>query len=326
MNVLFWYDLTDDYSLEVLENLVTYLPNITNYTNFAVAFKIYGSEILDSLEKTEVMRYCFGDGEYCIRSNNVTWGLEKARDLMFHGLKINSMFSLVGDSVENAKALVEYIQRYRLVCVQEINHEFCSDINDLKFIEGLEATPEKKKLYAKAMLDIERVGQKPEQLHPALDTVKLSNSMFGTYDAFPALFIEGTVVRGTLTSQTAISAICDCMRETPEVCSDIATLLGQNFFISSKTGKDLEERQPVVYDQLLPPPDPRAMPFYLGFLIIILTVVVLILAFNLGKKLFARLIEADFKTQVEGSTQQYIKMRSLEQSGLEATKSYNDQL
>ena len=326
MNVLFWYDLTDDYSLEVLESLVTYLPNITNFTNFAVVFKVYGSDILDTLEKPHIMRYCFGDGEYCIRGNRATSSLEKERELMFHGLKINSMFSLVGSSVETAKALIEYIQRYRQVCVQETDQDFCSDISDLKFIESLEEVQSKKKLYAKAMLDIEKIGQKPEHLHPALDSVKLSNSMFGSYDATPALFIEGTIVRGTLTSQTAVSAICDCLREKPEVCSDIATLLGQNFFISSKTGKELEESQATVYDQMLPPPDSRAMPFYLAFLILLLTVLFLILVFYLGKKLFERLIQTDIKSQVEGSTEQYIKMRSLEQSGLEATKSYNDEL
>jgi len=324
--VLFWYDLTDDYSLEVLEHLVTYLPNITNYTNFAVAFKVYPSDILDSLDKAEVARFCFGDGVYCIRNNNVTWNSPNARDLMLHGLKIDSMFSLVGDSVQNAKALVEYIQSYRVVCVQDIYQNLCSDISDDSFIENLESTPSKKKLYAKTKLDIEKIHQKPDQLHALLDSVKLSNAMFGAYDATPALFVEGTAVRGTLTSQTAVSAICDCMRATPEVCSDVATLLAQNFFINSKRGEELQEAQPVIYDQVLPPPDPRAMPFYLGFLMILLTVALLFLVFYLGRKLFARLIEADFKSQVEGSTQQYIKMKSLERSGLEATKSHNDEL
>lgn len=326
MNVLFWYDLADDYSLEVLEHLVPFLPNITSFTNFAVAFKVYGSDILDSLDRAELARFCFGDGEYCLRSNNLTSSLENARNLMFHGLKIDSMFGLVGDSLEKAKALVEYIQRYRQVCVQELDRDLCDGISDLKFIETLESSPDKKRLYAKAMIDIEKIGMNPEQLHGALDTVKLSNAMFGSYDATPALFIEGTIVRGTLTSQTAVSAVCDCLRETPEVCSDVASLLAQNFFVSSEAAKELAEARPAVYDNYLPPSDPRAVPFYLGFLVLVATVFVLLLIFHFGKKLLTRLIETDFKTQVEGSTQQYIQMKALEKSGLETTKSYNDQL
>lgn len=53
-----------------------------------------------------------------------------------------------------------------------------------------------------------------------LDQLKLESEYFG-YSTTPAVFIGDKLVRGQLTAQIAVSAICDAMLEPPEGCSNL---------------------------------------------------------------------------------------------------------
>ena len=277
------------------------------------AFKLYDKEGLSLVDQESISKYCYGNGMYCLRPNNLTQEYTNPRELIQNGIKLGCMMTIAQSQQDSLLPFSDFLKEHLKQCIVEAGSK-CFALSDSEFIDSLNS--EGRKQYSKCILAIEEIKSNPEELHAALDVVKIQNNMFGAYDAVPSMFIFGQLVRGSLTAETGISAMCDCLNEKPLLCADIETYINKLTIKGNETtaipaeapGGESASNGVSEYSFIL------SAIFVLGICLL------LALLFFMARCLLRRLLLNDMKSEVEGKLYSYTKMKASEMKATDATQ------
>ena len=278
--------------------------------------KVYGAGDLNYSEKDK-KKLCVGQGNYCVlnTSPNIVNPLQELQMAVlircmgmhvFDGPKNNG-----GNHLFLSQILKEYHQILLTMPHRDAPIDIMADV--LAMLSGKKDLADKD-LSPLNLLVIKKVREKyftsvlscymnnggSELAKSKTDNVMLGQLKEGSYmdfDKVPSVFIENNLVRGDLSWDNALSAFCDVLSAKDKVpeCDLIEVQLSQKFM----EAEALEE---------------ETMSFPKLFFLVGISVLILYVVYKVAKWLLASRLEADMKSEIDGTLDRYYKAENLNNS------------